>query len=402
MAADSRGSYRRITFALNILALVLNILLLLASTPHYQSSSGNAKAATISCDVSTPASVKSSFITSSLHRPLHYGVEFAFLYPVQVYRNLTSPFQLQARKLEALVKLRRDLQQEGVPVIIADRKTESLGSWKMASERSGIEIASPLSPSYSQIQRLLAVVGASGFVVHPELTIAHINIDARNRTVSQTRNVYKNIMAVEKALDQFRYPRKTAVAGEAKSLVESFASVQEAYASMDNSTTFSSHIVLGDQESVSKKKTHRRVTVGLKLREREEEMLPNTFEFRGLEASLDPAVAISWLELALKILSESYAGHVLAPVERTAEEAHDALFVELVRDKKLGDFFRTRSDGFRISVPEVEKLTAEYCSHPDLKDKYREALQCKKDETTGKFLFNEYHSVPPRAAGTRS
>jgi hypothetical protein len=62
----------------------------------------------------------------------------------------------------------------------------------------------------------------------------HINVDARNRTLEETRNVYKNVISVEPALDVFRVKDPLKLGGKVIQVtsiehVESNESISECY-----------------------------------------------------------------------------------------------------------------------------------------------------------------------------
>eukprot|EP00527_Entomoneis_sp_CCMP2396_P004627 CAMPEP_0198151966 /NCGR_PEP_ID=MMETSP1443-20131203/57885_1 /TAXON_ID=186043 /ORGANISM="Entomoneis sp., Strain CCMP2396" /LENGTH=347 /DNA_ID=CAMNT_0043817829 /DNA_START=172 /DNA_END=1212 /DNA_ORIENTATION=+ len=296
---------------------------------------------------------------------LHYGVEMAYLFPFELYQNVTDYDVLIARKENLLKEMAATLREAGVPARFFEEVNKvSMNQWKLGLERSGFEVASPLSPPFEHIERLVKVMKDFGCWVHPRFTLMHINVDARNRTVEETRNVYKNIISVEPALDMFRIRDPFELGGRAKELGAEFGSVQEAYASLDSSESFQSHIELGKSKGSDEGYYCRhRYRVGLKLDEDEEneEMISDSFEFRLWQPSMDPAAPVAWIKLATSLVEASYSGHVLPPVKKTAEEAWSVLFNELVKDSSLEEFFLGHRKTFDLDEAKIDSMNAELC-----------------------------------------
>lgn len=336
---------------------------------------------------------------------LFYGLEIAFIFPMAIYDNLDI---FDDQKTQKLWKLVNKLETVGIPAIVGNRDTKSLSSWKLILERQGFEVASPLSPSYDQIERLITVIKRAGCGAHPELGAMHINIDARGRTLQETANVYKNTMAVEQAFDLIRSPRRmSAVSGKAKSLIAEFnSSIQRGYASIDASETYASQIALGIQQADSELFHRRkRYKVGLKIAQDEKtnSTTPQTFEFRGLEASLDPGVTVAWLKLATKFIAESYAGNVLPPIiNRTADEAWSALFGQLIQDDALEAFFRKRRETMHVDPSDMDDINKHLCRQPGIKGKYLEALGCPENSTSVDDFFDYNFTSSPAPVPTQN
>jgi hypothetical protein len=319
---------------------------------------------------------------------LDYGVEMAYLFPAALYQNVTDHDELRTRKENLLKAMAVALQEAGVPArFFEEKKTDSLHHWKLALERSGFEAASPLSPPFEHIERLVKVMKDFGCWVHPKFTLMHINVDARGRTLEETRNVYKNVISVEPALDMFRIRDPYELGGKAMELGAEFGSVQEAYESLDSSESFQSHIELGKYQghvNDGRKIWRRRYRVGLKLEFNKKTRhggisatIPKTFEFRAWQPSMDSAAPVAWIKLAISLVEASYSGHVLPPVKKTPEEAWSALFNELVEDSSLEEFFRGYQKTFDLDEAKIESMNAELCSRDDMNPKKR-AIVCKK------------------------
>lgn len=336
-----------------------------------------------------------------------YGIEIAFLFPVEVYtksahaenrkqkkknekvsREENLPKHLERRasrremspKSKAMNDLVKKLQEAGLHairsahIIPANKNGEKAAAnsarrapadgkaWKIQWERFGFEVASPIAPSFHDIELMMTVVRDFGCFVHPELTSMHINIDARGRSLGEARNVYKNILAVEPALDHLRFTKKsTVLGGEANNMGEVFHnSLEEAYHSLDKSSSFQSLIHLGQSYESEEVDTETgtvveeqqvKYKVGMKLKANGTLTSPKTFEFRGLETSFDPKVAISWLKLGIALIGTSYEGNVLEPLQRSDDETWSALFGNLVTDESLEQYFR-----YRRKVMKQERL----------------------------------------------
>jgi hypothetical protein len=107
---------------------------------------------------------------------LDYGVEIAYLFPEELYQNSTDYDELFTRKENLLKEMAATLQEAGVPASFFEEKnTVSMNQWKLALERSGFEAASPLSPPFEHIERLVKVMRDYGCWVHPKFTLMHIN-----------------------------------------------------------------------------------------------------------------------------------------------------------------------------------------------------------------------------------
>jgi hypothetical protein len=343
------------------------------------------------------SSSSSSKLTDDAHMvdvqlsPL-YGVEIAFLYPAEVYHRTEAYLQENKGRRrsaeegesssydkkkaagrhqhsptsEAMNDIVQKLQEAGLSAIRSAHKIVGSASnndkqlrddnngqhdmsetWKIQQERFGFEVASPIAPSFRDVETMLSVIQDFGCFVHPELTSMHVNVDARNRSLEEARNVYKNIIAIEPTLDHLRFTKKsTVLGGEAANMGEAFHSTEEAYDSLDKSTSFQSLLHLGQQyedEDALMEEQQVKYKVGMKLKIQNYTVAtPKTFEFRGLEASFDPQVAISWLKLVIELVGTSYEGNVLEPFQRTDDEAWSAVFGGLVLDASLEEFFYNR------------------------------------------------------------
>jgi hypothetical protein len=106
---------------------------------------------------------------------------------------------------------------------------------------------------------------------------------------------------------------------------ETFHSTEDAYESLDKSTSFQYLMHLGEQhenEDALVEEQQVKYKVGMKLKIQNDTVAtPKTFEFQGLEASLDPQVAISWLKLVIELIGTIYEGGVLESFQRTDDEA---------------------------------------------------------------------------------
>ena len=271
---------------------------------------------------------------------LSYGLEMAFLFPEEANtRNETM-------KIKFLKDLAKALEAGGVPVTsLESRNTNgaSPNQWKLVPERSGFEAVSPITPPFRHIKCLLEIIKDHKCHVDPKLTMMHINIDARGRSLEETGNVYKNALSVEQALDIFHINDPAGEAGKAMKLRAEFSTTREAYETLNMSRSFESLISLGLSSRGRrgpKAWWKRRDRVGLRLSRKG---APKSFEFRGCQSTFDSDLAIAWLNLGRSIVDASYAGTVLEPKERSREESWVSLFNEIVQDKELeGIFVRER------------------------------------------------------------
>lgn len=308
-----------------------------------------------------------------------YGIELAFLFPAAIYQNVSTKREWKDRKNELLYEIASKLEQTGVPTKFFGKdekqaKGDKWKYWRLKTERGGFEAASPLSPRFDEITKFVLTVRDHLYcLVHPQMNIMHINVDARNATLQQARNVYKNAMAVEPALELFSPIDPYHLGGKAMPLSMNFSSVQQAYQSLDASDEFSKLIWLGLPNWNS---DHWRIRyrVALKL-SRDDHRIPQAFEFRILGSS-NPAVDIAWIKLATRLVEESYSGHVLEPKERSTEEAVAALFDELLNEPLLLEFFQEQHD----TQDELERMNEEICSRPYLSLKVQTHL-CQFNET---------------------
>jgi hypothetical protein len=310
---------------------------------------------------------------------LFYGFEIAYLFPIDLYKraalskNNTAVFS--ALTNTALRKLVQKLKAAGVRAAFprSFKKPVPSHKWKLQRERHGFEIASPLAPSFDEIRVVLSVLKDFGCFVHPNFTAMHINIDAHDRSMMEMRNVYKNLIAVEGALDLLRFTNQSAkLGGAADGMVSRFNSTRQAYESLDDTTSFQSLLGLGLKESnMTKLHPMLRSSYKVGMRLKENGTLPRTIEFRGLEASLDPSVPISWLKLCMRLIQMSYTGHVLQPLERSTSEAWSSLFEDLVHDHDhvLQEYFLHRTNVIKVAheIPDVLEFNANFGAYRRMK-----------------------------------
>jgi hypothetical protein len=92
---------------------------------------------------------------SRLPPELHYGVEMACLFPAE----LTIDNGVRPRKMNLLKEMAATLQEAGVPASFFEHKsTVSIDQWKLALERTGFEVASPLSLPFEHVERFVKVM----------------------------------------------------------------------------------------------------------------------------------------------------------------------------------------------------------------------------------------------------
>ena len=69
---------------------------------------------------------------------------------------------------------------------------------------------------------------------HPKYTNIHTSVDASNATIHQIRNVFKNFICVEQALDDLRDPLQQASAyRKSMSIAQPFPGAPQAFSALD-------------------------------------------------------------------------------------------------------------------------------------------------------------------------
>lgn len=276
---------------------------------------------------------------------LSFGIEVSYLYPTN-YEWLDS-FQARLVNMIQLQEIQTALGRAGIPNMIfrsmmSLKRQSTLNAWKLAQEHEGFELVSPLNPSFKSVEAALDVMKALGVRNDPHTTALHVSVDARNKTVEQIGNVFKNFIVVEKALDEVRDPlHRAGQSDRTASIAGVFASVEQAYSLLDACQS----VACLEKTAEPTKSTWYPLYI-MCLRVKDDSVVPNfekldnlRFEFRGMRSTTQSNVAVGWIHLLNRIVQESFRGRVLEARERTVDEAWSALFDTLLHDDTLRQFF---------------------------------------------------------------
>ena len=263
-------------------------------------------------------------------------------------------------------------------VLVDDEEDETTAKkWQIYREHNGFELVSPVLSRMCSWQPILGFVmdamARHGVGTHVLHTNFHASIDATGRSLSQIRDVYKNTMAVEKALDVIRdCPKRADHSFKSLSVRQQFDSLQHGYQALDAcflrddwecmvektaeavryklGQTEYYHIinvrfgweeinVVVEDDEAKKNETKKNETT---TQQQPNEWLydgwrgwPVRIEFRGQRAQTDGKFVVAWVQLLHNLVQASYDGIVLDPVERTADQEWKAMFDELIRNDDL-------------------------------------------------------------------
>jgi len=303
---------------------------------------------------------------------IDYGVELVYLFPMNVDMRHTlesGRSNIGNEKLPLSIKEQQELEfkrivskarKDGVHLTFANKNARTSDDWLLSMKKNEYCLASPLSPSFESIEKLLFVLAAKGDVVQPDKTYMRIEVDAQNRTLQEARNVYKNILAVEQLLNYLQ-PEVATLRGRESGefLRDRFANLLEAYRAIDAADTFQSLVKIGSESSLYERQWPYQINFGITLTSGNNQGVPHTFNFHGLESSTDPSVIIAWIQLATKLVQRSCEGYILEPTERTLDDAWTALFSELIQDDALEMYFleyRKLRRGYRLKLELINQL----------------------------------------------
>jgi len=291
---------------------------------------------------------------------IDYSVELSYLNPVDVTEPCDQMLQLPIKEQQAL-ELKRIVTQarrHGIHMTFVNKNARAADGWLLSLKKDEYRVTSPLSPSFESIEQLSSILAAKGAMVQPDKTFMRLDVDARNRTLQEARNVYKNILAVEQLLNHLQPETVTTTGQEpGKLLRDRFVNLQEAYRAIDVADTFQSLVEIGFENSAYKRYWRHRIIFGMTLTSgRDSGGIPETFQFRGLESSTNPTLIIAWVQLATKLVQRSCDGYVLEPAERTINDAWSALFSQLIQDDALETFFLEHQKQRRGYWPKLDLI----------------------------------------------
>ena len=282
---------------------------------------------------------------------LAFGIELAYLYPTK--DEWLESLQSRLENVVQLQQIHAALEHAGVSNAVfhsmASLKTThaTRDVWKLAPEHVGFELVSPLNPSLQSVETVVTVMKDLGVQNDPLETVLHVSVDARNKTVAQIRNAYKNFLVVEQALDEIRHPlHRAGRTWKSASIARVFASVQQAHALLDACDS-----VACLKETAEPTESTWYPIYLMCLRVKDDNEIPNfattgqldnnlRIEFRGIQSTVESHVVIGWIRLLNRIVQESFRGvTVLDAQERTVDEAWLALVDTLLnKDDTLRPF----------------------------------------------------------------
>jgi hypothetical protein len=267
---------------------------------------------------------------------LDYGVELSYLLPMEILEQVKGTNDMEVFETlhrQTVERVVLALQKRSVKAGIIGHRVSAPNTWAISTERTGCELASYISPPREEIKRIMEVFNESHFQIDAEMNAFHINIDARN--------------AVGSVLTSSR----GFASGSAVSVGKQYKSIANAYKAMEdpeqfpypsfNRRTLRNGTMIKDRSSRSV----------LCLTMNHATNTTQSFEFRGIQASLDPNVIWTWVQFAQKFVSVSYAGKVLEPLPRTTAQQWEALFGTLIEDDKIEASLREWRDAMRIKNP---------------------------------------------------
>jgi hypothetical protein len=300
----------------------------------------------------------SAALLGDTHLPLSFGIELELRFPGSEAWTTSSD-----RLLEALNKT-------GVPATFATKEQNVTGHvWKLEQDASipgsGFEMVSPIDPPLEHLQNVWRTVMDAHAFVDP-ITDFHVHVDVSNKTVGEVRNVYKNFVFAETALDMLHpFHHRGNVNEWLQSLSSNFDSRAEA--ELDACDTY-----LCLRNAMQGRKTNefyemRRYKLNLIIGE--EDGLPSNFEFRGHHSTLDVEAALDWIYLTNVFVARSCDGLLLSKDEREEEEMYGELFDMLLQDKDLEKRYNVRrqlqqqQESVMSGADRVMLNATSHCSH---------------------------------------
>jgi len=301
---------------------------------------------------------------------LPFGVEMEYLFPNTTVSSVRHRDYAWDRMKEIQAALTAVNVSSEVFLSKTLSKVSNVSKWKIVREHTGFELVSPIYTSPEAIKPVLDAMRSIRVQTHVTQTNLHVSIDATNRTVDDIRNVYKNFISAETALDEIRdFPQRANHSAKSLSLRQQFQSVSEAYEKLDGchedffclwdtAQTFESpyfHLVdlRLDWKELEQNNDNSTTNETAADKDAKYNVWSERIEFRGQQSSLDTNFVSSWVWLMHNLVKSSFDGIVMPPQEQTVEEAWVALFHELIRDSKLGDYFEKRRS--QLSTTQMEE-----------------------------------------------
>lgn len=270
--------------------------------------------------------------------PFVFGIELEYLFPNTTVHTLDDDDDDVARdQLEAVTNALKKVHLTSIEYISKKkaRGRTPAHAWKIVRNRAGFELVSPPLTALQSIEADLSAMkkrGVGTYIIK-----------------NQVRNVYKNFMAVEEALDMLRdCPQRADNSFKSLGIWQQLNTLQEGYSVLDSCHDYF-YCLVEKAESVSEKHDggdwYHLVNLRYDWEELDNEdgsnetkysIWPKRIEFRGQQASTDGVFVSSWVHLIHNMVKSSFDGIVLEPKERTVEEAWNVLFDKLIRNNSLG------------------------------------------------------------------
>lgn len=210
----------------------------------------------------------------------------------------------------------------------------------IVSENGGFELVSPIGPTVDAVETVLQAMQELKVGILSSESQLHVCIDARNKSLSQIRNVYKNFILVEKALDQVRHKDFRAGHSLKTASLANHMPRDKLLSQLDSCND------IPCLKAVAQPKPKPFLYV-MNLRRQgphnQREYYPSRIEFRGQQSPLDAKFILSWVRLLQKFVQSSFDGIQMSREKHTVDEAWTELFDKLIRDEDLGQYF----DGVR-------------------------------------------------------
>lgn len=282
--------------------------------------------------------------------PLVFGIELEYLFPNTTVYTLDDDDQARDRLSDVTDALKKVniTSIEFVNKIMARKSKTPAHAWKIVREWAGFELVSPPLTTLQPVRAAMSAMKEHGVGSHVLRTNFHTSIDATNQSMDQVRNLYKNFMAVEEALDTLRdCPQRADNNFKSLSVRQQFKTLQEGYSVLDSCGDYF-YCLVEKAESVTAKEYDGDYIHQAHLRYDWKELAkeegsgetryaiwPKRLEFRGQQASTDAVFVTTWIKLIHNLVKSSFDGIVLEPKERTVDEAWNALFDELIRNDSV-------------------------------------------------------------------
>jgi hypothetical protein len=273
----------------------------------------------------------SAALLGDTNLPLSFGIELELRFPGSEDWTTSSERLLKA------------LNKTGVPATFATKEQNFTGHvWKLEQDESipnsGFEMVSPIDPPLEHIQHVWRTVMNAHAFVDP-ITDFHVHVDVSNKTVGEVRNVYKNFVFAETALDMLHpFHHRGNVNEWLQSLSSSFDSRVEAELNACDTYFCLRNAMQGHKtnEFYEMRRYKLNLIIG------EEDGLPSNFEFRGHHSTLDVEAALDWIYLTNVFVARSCDGLLLSADKREEEEMYGELFGVLLQDQGLEKRYNVR------------------------------------------------------------